>query len=142
VLSLEHGFWKWSSHQKSEATEICILLLQPQSSSFLKIRSILMEIWSDMWWRNWVGIQTTTLLSLEHGFWKWRSNRKSEATESCVLLLQPQIYLVFENQINIDGDMVRYVVTKLSWDLDYCISSVRSAPKAPTGGSNTAWTVQ
>jgi hypothetical protein len=258
VLSLEHGFWKWSSNQKSEATESWVLLLQPriylvfenkikingamvqyvvtklsgnldykfansrrwilevklqpkiwgnrklhltsatsnlsrfwksdqywwrygpicgdkiewefglqicrvwkmdfgseaptknrrrqrvgsyfcnlESISFLKIKSILMEIWPDMWWQNWVGTWTTNLPTLEDGFWKWSSNQKSEATESCILLLQARIYLVFENQINIEGDMVQYAVTKLSRDLDYC-TSVRSAP---TGGSNTAWAV-
>jgi hypothetical protein len=34
-------------------------------------------------------------------------NQKYEATESCGLLLQPRIYLVFLNQVNIEGDMVQ-----------------------------------
>jgi hypothetical protein len=66
------------------------------------------------------------VLSLEHGFWKRSSNQKSEATDSCVLLLQPRIYLVFENQINIDGDMVQYVVTKLSGNSDYEFAESRT----------------
>ena len=107
--------------QQKVASYFCNL----ESFSSLKIRSILMEIWSNMWWQNWVGIRTTNLPSLEDGFWKWSSNQKSEATESWVLLLQPRIYLIFENQINIDGDMARYVVTKLSGDLDYKFANSR-----------------
>ena len=95
-----------------------------ESILFLRIRSTLMEIWSNMWWQNWEGTRTTNLPSLEHGFWKWSSHQKSEATEICILLLQTRICLVFENQINIDQDMVQYVVTKLSGDLDYeCANS-------------------
>ena len=108
--------------QQKVASYFCNL----ESFSFLKIRSILMEIWSNMWRQNWVGIRTTNLPSLEHGFWKWSSHQKSEATESCILLLQPRIYFVFENQINIDGDMVRYVVTKLSGNSDYDFAESRT----------------
>jgi hypothetical protein len=96
------------------------------SISFLKIRWIMKEIWSNMWSQNWVGTRTTNVPSLEHGFWKWSSKQKSEATESCVLLLRPRIYLVFENQMNNEGDMVQYVESKLSRYSDYeCAESRR-----------------